>query len=231
MCAVTGGSDSQRGLTAARAAIPVSRARTARLWFVFAANLALVGALVGVGITAHSLGVLAEGADYLGDAAAIGVSLVAIHLSARPATPAHPDGYPRATRFAALVNAGWLLILCMLVAAGALDRLITGTREVQGLPVLVVSAVAAVVMVGGALLLGGDLDDDDDGHDALNIRAVLLDTAADAVAAAGVAVTGAVILIARGLYWLDPAVALVIAVVVGYHAAQLLGRIRRTFRY
>jgi hypothetical protein len=73
---------------------------TARLWFVLAANLAVVGALVGVGVTAHSLGVLAEGVDYPADAAAIGVSLLAIHLSARPTTPAHPDGYPRATRFA-----------------------------------------------------------------------------------------------------------------------------------
>jgi hypothetical protein len=39
--------------------------RTARLWAVLVANLALVGALIGVGITAHSLGVWAEGADYL----------------------------------------------------------------------------------------------------------------------------------------------------------------------
>ena len=39
---------------------------------VLGLNLALVGALVAVGITAHSLGVFAEGGDYLGDAAAIG---------------------------------------------------------------------------------------------------------------------------------------------------------------
>jgi cobalt-zinc-cadmium efflux system protein len=51
----------------------------------------------------------------------------------------------------------------------------------------------------------------------LNIEAVLLDTAADAAAAGGVAVSGAVILATGGWYWLDPAVALVIAVVVGYH--------------
>ena len=35
-------------------------------------NLALVGALVAVGIMAHSLGLFAEGGDYLADAAAIG---------------------------------------------------------------------------------------------------------------------------------------------------------------
>ena len=206
--------------------------RSDRLWAVLAANLALVGALVAVGITADSVGVYAEAADSLADAAAIGVSLLAIRLAARPPTPRHPQGHPRATRYAALVNAGWLLILYLLVAAGALDRLVTGVRQVHGLPVLIVSGITGVVLLGGALLLGGDLDldpdaDDDDaraGGD-LNLRAVLLDTAADAAAAAGVAATGAVIYILQGSYWLDPTVALVIAAVVAYQATRLVRRI------
>jgi Co/Zn/Cd efflux system component len=52
--------------------------------------------------------------------------------------------------------------------------------------------------------------------------AVLLDTIADAAAAVGVAATGGIILATGGWYWLDPAVALVIAVVIGYHALALL---------
>jgi len=200
--------------------------RTARLCAVLVANLALVCALTGVGITAHSLGVWAEGVDYLADAAAIGVSLFAINLSSRAPTPKHPDSYPRATRYAAAVNGGWLLLLSHLVAASGADRLISGVGQVHGLPVLIVSGVAAVVMLAGALLLGADLGNDADDDYDLNVRAVLLDTAADAAAAAGVAITGAVIYAAHGLYWLDPAVALVIAAVVGYHAARLLLRIR-----
>ena len=200
--------------------------RAARLWAVLIANLALVGALIAVGLSAHSLGVWAEGVDYLADAAAIGVSLLAIALTRRPPTHKRPHGYPRATRNAALVNAGWLLVLSVLVAAAAAERLATGFSQVHGLPVLVVSGVAAVVMLGGALLLGGDIDDDDDDDEGnLNMRAVLLDTAADAAAAAGVAVTGGVIYAVHGLYWLDPTVAVAIAVVVGYHATRLLVRI------
>lgn len=56
--------------------------RSTRLWVVFGLNLVLVGVLVAVGLEAHSLGVVAEGADYLADAA-IGVSLLAIWLSGR----------------------------------------------------------------------------------------------------------------------------------------------------
>ena len=197
-----------------------------RLTVVLVMNVALVAGLVMVGLMAHSLAVLAAGADYLADAGAIGVSLLAIWLAGRPPSPARPAGYPNATNVAALVNAGWLLALNVLIAVAAVQRLVTGSHRVEGLPVLIASAVAAVVMLAGALVLRGDSDGGDTGGDDLNVKAVLLDTAADAAAAAGVAVSGAIILVAGGWYWLDPAVALVIAVVVGYHAQKLVRKVR-----
>jgi cobalt-zinc-cadmium efflux system protein len=196
---------------------------------VLVLNLALVAALLVVGVTAHSVGVLAAGGDYVLDAAAVAIALIALALSRRPATDRRPGGHPNALNIAALVNGGWLLVLEMLVAGAAADRLITGTPDVHGLPVLVVSGVAAAVMVVAAMVLGGDDDDDD-----LSMKAVLLDTIADAAAAAGVAVVGLVIFVTGGWFWLDPAVALVIAVVVGYHALRLVmtvvGRLRNRDR-
>lgn len=196
--------------------------RTDRLAVVLLLNLGLVTALVVVGLTAHSLAVLAAGADYLADAGAIGVSLLAIWLAARP------GGHPKATSVAALVNTGWLLLLNIGIVVTAIQHLGEGARRVDGLPVLIVSAIAAVLMLAGALVLGGDADED--GEDDLNVKAVLLDTAADAAAAAGVAVSGAIILGAGGWYWLDPATALAIAVIVGYHALRLLQKITVALR-
>ena len=207
--------------------------RTQRLFVVLVLNLALVAGLVAVGVTAHSLAVLAEGSDYLLDAAGVGVALLAIRLSARPASRARPDGYPNATSIAALVNGGWLLILELLVAGAAVDRLITGTPQVDGLPVLVVSGIAALVMAGGALILHGDADDGEGEAEErdLSVAAVLLDTLADAAAAAGVAAAGAIILATGGWYWLDPAVALAIAVVVAYHAVALIRKVLDRLRF
>jgi cobalt-zinc-cadmium efflux system protein len=128
---------------------------------------------------------------------------------------------------AALVNAGWLLLLELLVAGAAVDRLVTRTPAVSGLPVLVVSGIAALVMAAGALVLRGDSDDGEDEAQErdLSVAAVLLDTIADAAAAAGVAATGGIILATGGWYWLDPAVALAIAVVVAYHALALVRKV------
>jgi cobalt-zinc-cadmium efflux system protein len=203
------------------------------MWVVLLLNLLLIAGLVIVGLRAHSIGVLAAGADYLADAAAIGVSLFAIWLANKPPSRRRPGGYSNATTVAALVNGGWLLVLSVLVIVTAIQRLMVGAPSVEGLPVLIVSAVAAVVMLVGALILGGDVDDDDDDGDDgddLNVKAVLLDTAADAVASGGVALSGAVILFTHGLYWLDPAVALIIAVVVGYHALKLVRKVVTALR-
>ena len=201
--------------------------RKQRLTVVLLLNLALVAGLVVAGLTAHSLAVLAAGSDYLLDAAAVGVALLAIRLSARPASAARPLGYPNATRVAALVNAGWLLVLEVVVAVAAVDRLARGTPAVHGLPVLVASGIAALVMTAGALVLRADEDDDDGepGERNVSVAAVLLDTIADAAAAAGAALAGGIILATGGWYWLDPAVALAIAVVVGYHAVALIRKV------
>jgi cobalt-zinc-cadmium efflux system protein len=197
--------------------------RTRRLAVVLLLNLGLVTALVVVGLAAHSLAVLAAGADYLADAAAIGVSLLAIWIAS------HPCGHPKATTVAARVNTTWLLILNIAIIVAAIWHLAAGAHQVEGLPVLNVSAIAAAVMLAGALILGGDADDDD-GTEDLNVKAVLLDTAADAAAAAGVAVSGAIILAVDGWYWLDPATALVIAAIIGYHALKLTREITAALR-
>jgi len=206
--------------------------RSARLTVVLGLNAVLVGALLVVGLSAHSLGVLAEGVDFLADAAGIGVSLFAIGLSKRPSSQRRPDGYPNATAIAALVNGGWLLIACVLVAVVSIERLATTTPKVHGLPVLVMSAVAAAVMLVGAFVLSLDTSGAESGDEGgnLNMRAVVLDTAGDAAAAAGVAVAGVVILATRGWFWVDPATALTISLVVGVRAAQLLKRVARVLR-
>ena len=197
--------------------------RTARLTVVLLLNIALVAGLVVAGISAHSVGVLAAGGDYLADAAAIGVSLLAIALARRPPSRRRPAGYPRATAYAALLNVTLLLAVVILVVTEAARRLITGTGQVHGLAVLIASGIAAVAMLAGGLILRGDGEAEGDTEgDRANMRAVVLDTLADSAAATGVAITGAIILAEPTLAWLDPTVALVIAAVIGYHALALI---------
>lgn len=185
-----------------------------RLILVLALNLAMIACLITVGLSSHSLGVLAAGADYLADAAAIGLSLLALWFSR------HPTGNPKATSWAALINVVFLLIVTVVVIVEALRRLADQTYQIDALPVIIVSVIATIVMVASAFILGGDEQDED-----LNIQSVLLDTVADAAAAAGVAAAGGIMLALHGYYWLDPVVALGVSGVVIYHAMKLLRRV------
>ncbi|HEX5309746.1 MAG TPA: cation diffusion facilitator family transporter [Solirubrobacteraceae bacterium] len=183
----------------------------ARLSLVLGINLTMVLALLLVGLFAHSLGVLASGADYLGDAFGAGFALLALRLSRR-----RQDG--RATSLAALVNASLLLAVTVAVIVEAIYRLSTGAPSIHGVPVVVVSVIAAGAMIACALILG------DVGGD-VGMQSVMLDSVADAAAALGVAISGGVILLTGGTYWLDSAVALVIALVVAFHALKLLRKV------
>jgi cobalt-zinc-cadmium efflux system protein len=191
--------------------------RERRLGLVLGINLVMVLALLLVGLLAHSLGVLASGADYLGDALGTGLSLLALRMSARS------QGRGRVSSYAALVNSSMLLVVTVAVAAEGVHRLISGTPSIHGVPVVIVSVIAAAAMIACAWILG-DVEGD------LNMESVMLDTVADAAAAIGVAISGAVILATGATYWLDSLVALLIAVVVAYHAIRLMRRVRVELR-
>jgi cobalt-zinc-cadmium efflux system protein len=181
-----------------------------RLVFVLLANVALVVALVAVGLVSHSLGVLAAGGDYLGDAVGTALVLIALRLSR------HPQRHPRASSYAALANGTFLLVVSVVVIVEALRRIVGEAAHVEGLPVIVVSLVAGVVMATCAFVIGPVESDK------LDMRSVMLDTLADGASAIGVAATGAVILIANCVYWVDSAVALGIATIIAYHAGRLI---------
>ena len=181
-----------------------------RLSLLLALNLALIAALVVVGVAAHSIGVLAAAGDFVADSLAIVLGLVAVRLR-------DMRGRAMAPTYVALVNGALLLAVTIGVIAESIRRLLAGVPEVEGLPVLVVSAVSALAMGAGALILGARASSED-----LHMRSVLLDTLSDALSSAAVAAVGAVILFARGLYWLDPVVAIILGLILGVGAIRLL---------
>ena len=190
-----------------------------RLILVLVLNLTMIAGLIIVGLSSHSLGVLAAGGDYLADSAAIGMSLLALWMSRQP------WGFPKATSWAALLNVVFLLVVTVVVIVEAFRRLYTQTYQIDARPVIIVSVIAAVVMIVGAFILGSDEPEED-----LNMQAVMLDTIADAAAAASVAIAGGIMLALHGFYWLDPIVALGVAGIIGYHALKLFRKVVRELR-
>ena len=185
-----------------------------RLVLALGIDLVLVVGETAGGVLAHSSGLVATAGHDLADAAALGLALVATRLALRPATASKSFGYHRATILAALANATAIVIVGLGVVALAVFRL-TEPVHVRGL---------VVIAFGGGGLLGNSAAAvvlRDHAHD-LNVRAVALHFAGDAAAALGVVAAGAVILTTGHFEALDPAVALLITVLIGAKAWRLV---------
>jgi cobalt-zinc-cadmium efflux system protein len=190
-----------------------------RLCFVLAINLAMITSLVIVGLGAHSLGVLAAGGDYAADSVAILLGIIAIQIAKQP------HGNPKATTYVALINATALVVVTAVVIYTGLHRLLHHSPAVSGLPVVIVSLVATAAMgLGAYILMRGS------GNSDLYMRSVLLDTVSDAVSSMAVAIAGAIILMYGKYYWLDPLLAVLIGLIIGFNALGLLRDVVRALR-
>lgn len=183
-------------------------------------NLVMIAGLFAVGVLTRSLGVVAAGGDYVADSAALALGIWAVRVRDRVGE------HSRAPTYVAGVNGVVLLVVSTVVAAAGADRLAHGTPTIHGLPVLLVSALTTVVMVVGALVLGVGSRRED-----LHMRSVLLDTLADALAAAAVAVSGAIIYATGRWFWLDSLVSVVIAVLIAAGAVRLLSQVASALRH
>lgn len=183
-----------------------------RLGIVLGLNVSLIAALVIVGLAAHSVGVIAAAGDTAADSVALVLGLIAVTVRDRTDYAWRSAAIP----IVALINGIALLVVVTLIAVEAIGRLTRGVPEVHGLPVLVVSAATMAVLLVGAWVLGASAANED-----LHMRSVLLDTLADAAAAAAIAVAGAVMALTGRFFWLDSVLALAIVALVAVPAATL----------
>lgn len=189
-------------------------ANTKRLrWALALAASFMVAEVVG-GLAANSLALLADAGHMLSDVAAIGLSLFALWMAARPSGAGKTFGYHRVEILAALVNGATLVALAVWVVVEAVGRL-DEPPEVRGPLLLVVAIGGLVVNLIALLVLHGGRDE------SLNVRGAWLHVMADALGSVQAIAAGALIW-AFGWYWVDPVASIVIAVLIVYSSWSLL---------
>jgi cobalt-zinc-cadmium efflux system protein len=169
-------------------------------------NIGFVLIEAAIGWTAQSLALLADAGHNLSDVLGLLLAWGASYLAQRPPSRTYTYGLRRSTILAALFNSMLLLLAVGGIAWEALRRLQNPT-PVPGMTLIWVAGVGVVINTLTALLFfaGGKQD--------LNIRGAFLHMAADALVSVGVVLAGITILF-TGWLWLDPAISLVIVVVI-----------------
>ncbi|WP_454619437.1 cation diffusion facilitator family transporter [Bradyrhizobium cenepequi] len=169
-------------------------------------NTAFVIAELVFGYAANSLALISDAVHNLSDVFSLLLAWGAAWLAGRRPTDTHTYGYRRASILAALFNAGLLLVAVGGIAVEAVNRL-REPAEVASWTVVWVAAVGILINGGTALLFMRGR------HGDLNIRGAYLHMAADASVSLGV-VIAALLIMSTGWLWIDPAISLVIALVV-----------------
>ncbi len=169
-------------------------------------NIAFVGIETGFGLQANSLALLADAGHNFGDVVALLVAWGAVAAAKRVPTARYTYGLRSSTILAALANSMLLLIAVGGIVWEAVLRLYHPSA-VSETTMIWVAAAGVVINLGSALMLAGGHR-----HD-INLRGVFLHMLADAAVSLGV-IAAAAAMIWTGWMWLDPAISIVIAVVI-----------------
>jgi cobalt-zinc-cadmium efflux system protein len=179
-----------------------------------ALNVGFVVVEAAYGIAANSLALLADAGHNLGDVLGLVMAWGAATLVRRRPTARYTYGLKRSSILVSLANAGLLLVAVGAIVWEAVQR-IGRPEPVAEMTVIWVALVGIAINGATALLFMSGRKSD------LNIKGAFLHMAADAVVSLGV-VIAALAIIATGWLWLDPAVSLVIAVVITVGTWSLL---------
>jgi len=177
-------------------------------------NLAYVAIEAGAGFFANSTALLSDAAHNLSDVLGLALAGAAAWLATRAKGGARRTyGFAKAGVLAALANA-----LLLVAASGAIAweaaRRLAHPPEIAPAIVIAVAAIGLVINTGSALLFAGDRK-----HD-LNARGAFLHLASDAAVSLAVVAAGFMVL-ATGQAWIDPALSLIVVVVILWSAFAL----------
>lgn len=192
-------------------------ARTAnrsRLGVVLALAAAYMVAEAVGGWLANSLALLADAGHMLSDVAALALSMFAMWIARRPPTARRTYGHHRTEILAALVNAATLAAISLLIFVEAYQR-IRQPPDVQGGLVMGIAAGGLLVNLIGLWILNAGR------NESLNVRGAWLHVLTDALGSVGAILGGAAVW-AFGWPWADPAVSVVIGLLVIFSSWNLL---------
>jgi cobalt-zinc-cadmium efflux system protein len=192
-----------------------------RLAIALALIVAFMAVEVAAAVVAHSLALLSDAGHMLSDAAAIGFSLAALRLAARPPSGALTFGLRRVEILSALANGVTLLVLAALIAYEAVRRLFAPAHVHGGL-VLAVALLGILVNLAAAWTLSRA------NRASLNVEGSFQHILVDLYGFIGTAVAAGVI-IATGFQRADPIASLLIAALMTRSGLALVRDSGRVF--
>ncbi len=176
----------------------------------FAAGIALniiyIVLEVIYGLIINSLALIADAGHNLSDVLGLVIAWVASRLVKKSATDKYTYGYKKSSVLAAFLNSMILIGAIGIIVWEAVKRF-SEPQPVEGTTMMIIAGIGVIINAATAALFFSGRKDD------LNIKGAFLHMAADAAISLGVVIVG-LILTFTELYWLDPVISIIIAIVI-----------------
>lgn len=185
-----------------------------RLLAVLALTLAYMLAEAIGGFLTNSLALLSDAGHMLADVASLVLALLALWFAARPVTTKKTYGYYRMEILAALANGAALVVISLLIAYEAFQRL-KSPEDVKGFQVMLIALGGLAVNTVSGFVLHSASEEN------LNMRGAFLHVVGDVLGSLGAIVAG--LLIWRwGWMAADPLISVAMCLLIIYSSWQLM---------
>jgi cobalt-zinc-cadmium efflux system protein len=183
-----------------------------RLLFALALTGTIAVAEAVGGFITNSLALMSDAGHMFTDISALGLSLLALWFSGKPADLKKTYGYYRMEILSALLNGVLLLGITVVILVEAWERF-RSPAEVRLGPMAVVAAIGLLSNLGALAFLHNT-------H-SMNVRGAFLHVLGDALSSVGVLV-GAAVMWLTGWYVVDPLISVLISVVIVVGSLRLV---------
>ncbi|HID39875.1 MAG TPA: cation transporter [Calditrichaeota bacterium] len=177
-------------------------------------NVVYILVEAGYGISINSLALIADAGHNLSDVLGLLLAWAASFLVRKSRTEKYTYGFKKSSVLAAFLNALILLVAIGAIIWEAVGRL-SNPHPIPGTTVMLVAGIGVLINTVTALLFFSGRKED------LNIKGAFLHMAADAAISFGVVLVGIVLTFSQ-LFWLDPLVSIVIALIIFWGTWGLL---------
>ncbi|MDX1702386.1 MAG: cation diffusion facilitator family transporter [Melioribacteraceae bacterium] len=177
-------------------------------------NLAFVVVELVFGIVTNSLALISDAGHNFGDVIGLLIAWGAAYLVQKKPTTRYTYGFKKSSIIAAQLNSLILLVAIGIIIWEAVNR-INNPPDVDGAVMMLVAGIGVVINgITTFLFLSGRKED-------LNIKGAYLHMLADTVISLGVVISGLIIYLTN-LFWIDPAISIIIALMIFWSTYKLL---------
>lgn len=160
------------------------------------------------GLFTNSLALLSDAGHMLSDASSLLLSVVALWIAARPATPKKTFGFYRFEVLAALFNGVTLFVIAGFIVWEAFERFMEPPAVSSGTMILIACiGLGANLISAWSLLRNGDVKEN------VNVRSAYLHVLGDALGSVGAIIAGIVMMV-FGWYIADPIISVIVALLI-----------------